>query len=131
MDFVKHVELFLWHMKRKSLIDAESLLAQMSEIFWSIRIFRVVSFLSSPLSPQIFSFFFLSNLFMREINVMNIKFFSALEHQVTAPILVVMGIYLSSLEHILWWILHTCLNYLLLLHREIPNNIYTDFHIFS
>ena len=42
MDFVKCIELFLWHMKRKTqkdrcrqmhLIDAESLLMQMSDSF--------------------------------------------------------------------------------------------------
>lgn len=71
MDFVKHVELFLWHMK-ESLIDAESL-AQMSGNFWSRSAFIVISFLVLPLSLLNSSFFFFLSKFMREINVIKIK----------------------------------------------------------
>ena len=74
MDLVTRVELFLWHIKRKSLIDAESPLAQMSENFWS-RTSTVISLLCSTSSPLNSSclFCFLNNSFMREINVLRSK----------------------------------------------------------
>ena len=74
MDLVTHVELFLWHIERKSLIDAESPLAQMSENAWS-RTSTVIPHLFSTSFPLNSSclFCFLNNSFMREINILRSK----------------------------------------------------------